>query len=1325
MKWLKRLSAIAVSTVMILSITSMNVFAASNTQDGLEISLTTDKEAYTQDEKITATLAVKNTTESAITNIDMETVIPDGYELTDGTKNSKQLDKLAPNEAVELKAVCVAKLKGEVNKDNEISIINSSNYSPRTGDNAMFTVVVLIMLASVSLAVFCFKSKKGSKFLSVMLTVSILGSSAITMSVKTNAADVSKMIELQETVKVADDAVVLKSIVKYHIIVDNSEKDISINTDSFTYSSAENRYYVNEETKTFSGSLKHSDKYQTIEYDAFDEKGKHVDHDSIPASEDWSFENIGLVAGINTVKVKATGTQSAEEQICLYDPFGYNYYHLENANVDTDKDGLFDYVENILGTDINKQDSDGDNISDYQEAVVLGTDPLKTDTDGNGVSDYDDDEDKDGISNGEEIKLGLNPVGRDTDNDDINDYDELYKYHTDPLKTDTDGDKADDKWEIDNGFDPLTPQETFDVTKQSESLDLTASVQTVLQSQKAMTLSVEEDTDNPYLPKSIPGYLGNPFNFSVEGELEQPATISFKLPEDMDLNDVEPVIYYFNEETKQLEEIKTEIDYENGIAKAKVSHFSTYILLNKREFDSVWNEDIRKPNEEVPDRGLAIAFVIDRSASMDDNDASYLRTQLTKNFIDKLDGDKDEGSVISFIAVSEVLTELTNDKNVLKNAVDTIVNDSGYNSNSGTNGSAGIKSALGQLEADIEDHDKYIVFMTDGEDNRRSYSYDSLIKEANDNGVTIYTIGLGSVDDSTLKKVAQNTGGKYYYASEASELISIFEQAERETIDYITDTNNDGISDYYTRIMCEGEQFINGAYNPFWGYSFEEIQNGNPYDQESSKEDYDGDGLKNGEEIIITTGQERVYVQMISNPTKINSDGDTYSDYHEVKIYNSNPMKTNINFIDDDISYITNDDNFVSRVYQYVYEDKWGGWAEQSRVWIGSHIVGNHIIGSKQYTQYLYEAALMDYLKNYVNESKEEHELIEFMTEADELISFMLQSVEMALENIDDYDEETKEYLINLKQQIKITQKNMYKLKNENVVKNGMTPQKYYETFSYTYELYKKGLPKINKLKSEMKIFKKIQKAYNGAYSTLKELNETLDGLMIFFNLIKTGYETYEKCSQFYANIEQMLDCIKILEIIKNSNDANDYLKQACTELIDAISEQYFDVWAKVRNNVALEAGNQILDIAVDKILPHIPYVGPALDIAKKSLGIFDFMFNISDVSDARVYLYAISKSSCIISEHFKNNILKSPKSYSYYHVYNQCSNYCKDMKNEYFALVMLKKQSELNMRQANEANSFLAEWLFRDILYKDKYIELNLKKLSMIRFNYSVILYC
>lgn len=45
----------------------------------------------------------------------------------------------------------------------------------------------------------------------------------------------------------------------------------------------------------------------------------------------------------------------------------------------------------------------------------------------------------------------------DSDHDEIPDYLEANKYHTDPLKPDTDGDGLSDKYEVDHGLDPLTP----------------------------------------------------------------------------------------------------------------------------------------------------------------------------------------------------------------------------------------------------------------------------------------------------------------------------------------------------------------------------------------------------------------------------------------------------------------------------------------------------------------------------------------------------------------------------------------------------------------------------------------------------------------------------------------------------------------------------------------------------------------------------------------------------------------------------------------------------------------------------------------------------
>ena len=130
--------------------------------------------------------------------------------------------------------------------------------------------------------------------------------------------------------------------------------------------------------------------------------------------------------------------------------------------LDSDNDGLPDYAEKIYGTDPENADTDGDGLSDYDEIYKTGTNPLKYDTDEDGVNDADSDNDKDGLTNSEELALGTDPNSADTDGDGLSDYDEINKHNTDPLKTDSDGDTLNDGDEIILGLDPNDP-ETFGV----------------------------------------------------------------------------------------------------------------------------------------------------------------------------------------------------------------------------------------------------------------------------------------------------------------------------------------------------------------------------------------------------------------------------------------------------------------------------------------------------------------------------------------------------------------------------------------------------------------------------------------------------------------------------------------------------------------------------------------------------------------------------------------------------------------------------------------------------------------------------------------------
>lgn len=140
-------------------------------------------------------------------------------------------------------------------------------------------------------------------------------------------------------------------------------------------------------------------------------------------------------------------------------------------NVDTDNDGLTDKQEKKLGTDINDPDTDGDGISDGEEVEFYSTDPLNPDTDGDGLKDgeevnaYDTDPTKkdtdgDGLTDGDEInEYQTDPNAMDSDSDGLSDGEEVNEYGTDPSNPDTDGDGISDGEEIEQGTDPMDPDD--------------------------------------------------------------------------------------------------------------------------------------------------------------------------------------------------------------------------------------------------------------------------------------------------------------------------------------------------------------------------------------------------------------------------------------------------------------------------------------------------------------------------------------------------------------------------------------------------------------------------------------------------------------------------------------------------------------------------------------------------------------------------------------------------------------------------------------------------------------------------------------------------
>lgn len=225
-------------------------------------------------------------------------------------------------------------------------------------------------------------------------------------------------------------------------------------------------------------------------------------------------------------------------------------------------------------------------------------------------------------------------------------------------------------------------------------------------------------------------------------------------------------------------------DYTISFEKAKYKTVEKEIKLSSNK-ENVLDAKLNSVEEENYEKSEVI-FVLDISASMTTSDPEDIRKQIMINILSSLDNETSVALVV-FTAESRVINNGLSNKNVDKKILITdvfnIANDSGNSETSGTNGRSGLNAALNLFTTSSQTR-KYIVFFTDGADNRYvGPTYDELIEIANDKKVRILTIGLGSDSDlnpKELEKIADETNGKYYHAVSSKDLYkfdkTIFEE---------------------------------------------------------------------------------------------------------------------------------------------------------------------------------------------------------------------------------------------------------------------------------------------------------------------------------------------------------------------------------------------------------------------------------------------------------------------------------------------------------------------------------------------------------------------
>lgn len=525
-------------------------------------------------------------------------------------------------------------------------------------------------------------------------------------------------------------------------------------------------------------------------------------------------------------------------------------------DTDSDNDGLPDFYEDIAKLDKNNPDSDGDGLPDGYEIFSNYSYPNKADTDEDGISDADEDTDNDGLSNLEEYKLGINPIDEDTDGDGLNDAVEI-KYNMDPNNQDTLNDGIKDGDRI---FDLDVKCDKSDNGKLCPSIDIQ------LEGEQLESFSTTKlDNDDPFLNEQIPGYLGNGYEFYVDGKFQK-AQLSFELDESIiNDNSCEPVIYYWNEETQLLEEVEGQ--YEEGdCVKVELKHFSKYIVLNKNEYDRTsFRFTIKAPtSDEDLKKSFDVAMVLDESGSISSSNFSEMKTQCS-NLVSELN-DTDRVAVYTFDESVRTISSFESPTEAVKTIGSLYQHD----------GMTAIYDAVkiatsGFDENSSSEKSKIMILLTDGYDNNSSTTLNSAIAQAKASNVIIYAVGVSSVNKTALANLSESTGGAFYYLSDFSQLKAVFNTIIEEA-DLYKDSDGDGLSDYHEKKIAAGE-LLTGS-----GEALNLCSKMNYLSPDS-----DGDRLLDGEEVLIKQLPfvDNYYCYMYSNPCMADTDLDTYDDYVE------------------------------------------------------------------------------------------------------------------------------------------------------------------------------------------------------------------------------------------------------------------------------------------------------------------------------------------------------------------------------------------------------------------------------------------------------------
>jgi VWFA-related protein len=267
--------------------------------------------------------------------------------------------------------------------------------------------------------------------------------------------------------------------------------------------------------------------------------------------------------------------------------------------------------------------------------------------------------------------------------------------------------------------------------------------------------------------------------------------------------------------TPRREELPQDSDEVIKVETNLTNIFFTAADKNKRFISNLKAEDIRVLEDGRPqeiftfqqniDLPLSLAILIDTSIS-EERTLPEEKVAARAFLENVLRASKDEAAILSFTGETTLEQGFTGNIERLRRAIDRVefIPPSGYvgggviiNSTppiSGTNqslaGSTAIWDAVWATSEEListsaEHSRRAIILLTDGVDTSSRMKMDEAIERAQKADALIYAIGIGdrytfNVNEGSLKKIAERTGGRAYFPRHEGDLHEAFAQIQRD-----------------------------------------------------------------------------------------------------------------------------------------------------------------------------------------------------------------------------------------------------------------------------------------------------------------------------------------------------------------------------------------------------------------------------------------------------------------------------------------------------------------------------------------------------------------